>query len=209
MGLLDKRLKKAKLLALLLQAIPFVRMIGLTGSLAQGKCHKDSDIDFFIVTKAGRIWTCRFLTVLVLKIIGQYRSEKNSSGKICPNRWQTEDSLEIFPHNFYHAHDYSQMLLLFDQGESYQKFIAANQWFNNFVSADLKFQTMPLLRKQPLLSLFRRIGERLLERTVGDWLEERLREYQRKRIFWDKRSYQKKARIIVSDTRLCFHPEGR
>jgi hypothetical protein len=188
-------------------------MIALTGSMASGEVKPHSDIDFFIVTKEGRIWTSRFLTVFLLKILGQYRTDKKIAGKICPNRWQTEDSLKIYPQNSYHAREYSQIVPLFEIDEVYQKFQEKNQWMVKKLkvqNSNLKTTTKNLkLKNNFLLGLLRKAGERFLSGWLGDLLENKLKNYQKKRILWDKRTYQEKARIIISDQILCFHPEGR
>jgi predicted nucleotidyltransferase len=211
-GLYQKRLKKANLICRILSAIPFIRMIALTGSLAKGEVKPHSDIDFFIVTKEGRIWTSRFLTVFLLKILGQYRTDKKIAGKICPNRWQTEDSLKIYPQNSYHAREYSQIVPLFEIDEVYKKFQKANQWtFEKLKTQNLNLKTTTknLKLNNNFLGLIRKMGEEILSGGLGDFLEEKLKNYQKKRILWDKRTYQEKARIIISDQILCFHPEGR
>jgi len=213
MGLVQKRLRKAKLIASILVIVPFVRMIALTGSLARCQSNKNSDIDFFIVTKAGRIWTCRFFLVFLLKILGQYRTEGKSAGRICPNRYQAENSLEIYPRSIYHAKEYSQIVPLFDKGGVYREFQKSNQWMvkklkNQIAKSKIGRQDLKL-KNNFLFGLLQEFSERLLFGRFGDLLEEKLKNYQTKRILWDKRTYQKKARIIISDQKLCFHPKAR
>ncbi len=44
--------------------LPFVRMVALTGALAMRNANdRDDDIDYLLVTKPGRVWTGRTLTV--------------------------------------------------------------------------------------------------------------------------------------------------
>lgn len=211
--LYQKRIKKARFFARILSLIPFVRMIALTGSLARGEAEANSDIDFFVVTKPGRIWTSRFLIVFLLKPLGQYRTEQNQAGKICPNRYQTEDSLEILPHNLYHAKEYSQIVPLFEIDDVYQEFQKANQWTRRKIkNQNLKLKTTSKnlkLKNNFLLGLLRKAGERFLNGRLGDFLEEKLKTHQKKRILWDRRTYQERARIIISDHILCFHPEAK
>jgi len=213
MGLVTKRQKKAKFIASILAAVPFVRMIALTGSLARGESREDSDIDFFVVTQTGRIWTCRFFIILLLKLLGQYRTDENTAGKICPNRYQAEDSLEIYPHSVYHAKEYSQIVPLFDSGSVYQRFQEANKWIIKKIKeqrAKIKNANQNLkIKESQVLRFLRRVGESILIGRFGDLLEEKLKNYQTKRILWDKRTYQRQARIIISDQRLCFHPKAR
>jgi len=87
--LYNQRLKKAKKMARLLSNIPFVRQIYLTGSMANKNIKYESDIDFFVQTKKGRIWTVRALIVFLLSMIGEYRIDSNIAGKICPNWYAT------------------------------------------------------------------------------------------------------------------------
>ena len=206
-GLYQKRLKKAKRIAYLLSYIPFVRMVALSGSMTSKDIKANSDIDFFLVAQTGHIWTARFLTVLLLKILGQYRSDEKTAGKICPNRFQTEDLLTIYPHNYYHAKEYSQIIPLFENEDIVQKYIKANQWILGY---DLKFKMdNSKIKRYFLTEMFRKFGERILSGRFGNIMEMKLKDYQKNRILWDKRTYQNKARIIISDRVLCFHPKAR
>ncbi|OGD67885.1 hypothetical protein A3F08_03185 [Candidatus Berkelbacteria bacterium RIFCSPHIGHO2_12_FULL_36_9] len=83
--LYNQRLKKASQMASLLCFIPYIRGVLLTGSMAEQNIKEESDIDFFVQTKKGRIWMTRGLVVFFLTIIGQYRSKRITAGKICPN----------------------------------------------------------------------------------------------------------------------------
>ncbi|HEX9664878.1 MAG TPA: hypothetical protein VGA49_03600, partial [Patescibacteria group bacterium] len=69
-NLADKKFKRALLAGKLLAALPFVRMIAVCNSLGYGNASDQSDIDFFIITTPGRIWLVRFLSVLIMKILG-------------------------------------------------------------------------------------------------------------------------------------------
>lgn len=199
-GLYQKRLKKARIIVSILQIIPFARMIALTGSMARGEITASSDIDLFIIIKSGRIWTSRFFVVFILKLLGQYRTDQDVAGKVCPNRFQTDNSLKIYPQNLYHTQEYSQIMPLFDQGV-YRKFMRANRW--------TKKRRIKSIETKATQAWVRTMGEWILSGRLGNSLELKLKTYQTKRIMWDKRTYQKNARIIISDKMLCFHPESR
>lgn len=69
----------------IIQALPFTRMVALTGSLAEGRATEKSDIDFFVQVKAGHIWTSRLIITAILQLFGLRRTDGNISGKICLN----------------------------------------------------------------------------------------------------------------------------
>ena len=54
-----EQMKTAQKAAKLLAAFPFIKGIAVSGSLSKNFADKDSDIDFFIVTAANRLWVAR------------------------------------------------------------------------------------------------------------------------------------------------------
>ena len=54
-----KRLKLARRISGFIGQFPFVRGVMLSGSLSKGYMDPDSDIDYFIITKPGRLWVAR------------------------------------------------------------------------------------------------------------------------------------------------------
>src|SRR5262245_55354584 len=54
-----KRLKQAKKISAILVHFPFVRGIGISGSLSKNFAYEGSDLDFFIITAKDRLWIAR------------------------------------------------------------------------------------------------------------------------------------------------------
>jgi len=201
----EKYLRRAKVVALLLQIVPFVRMVGLNGSLARGEAKKTSDIDFLIITKKGRIWTCRALVTLATHLTGQRRYGLKVAGRICLNRYQTDKFLEIRPHNHYHRLVFSNLIPLVDIEGTYLKYFLANRWMKDWVK-QIKFPEISAGESR-IMRIFRKIGEKILEKKLGDFLEKRFKNFQRKRILTDIRTLRApKGRVRISDQELCFHP---
>lgn len=75
--------------------IPWVRFVGVCNSVAFTAADKKSDIDFFIVARAGRLWTVRLLSALTLAIRGMLRWHGVYAGKVCLSFLVDEQSFEV------------------------------------------------------------------------------------------------------------------
>lgn len=52
-------------------AIPFTRLVALSGSLAHLNLEADGDLDLFIVTRGPHVWTVTLAVLLLTKAVGQ------------------------------------------------------------------------------------------------------------------------------------------
>ena len=52
----DQKWKKAKKIIKLLQIVPYLKMVAVSGSLALNNTREESDFDLLIVAKSKRIW---------------------------------------------------------------------------------------------------------------------------------------------------------
>jgi hypothetical protein len=84
-------------------ALPFVQMVAVTGSLAVNNPGSDTDdIDLLIVTRPERLWFCRALIVMVVRLSRLQRIY------LCPNYLVTENALD-FEQNLFSARQILQM----------------------------------------------------------------------------------------------------
>jgi len=172
-SLKEKRWHKATLISWLLQVTPFIRFIGVTGSMAHDIIRPSSDIDIFIIAKEKRLWTCRFFSRALLRILGQLRTGdkfEERSGKICPNRYVSDKYLIINPQNEYHAQDYVQMIPLFDNGKYYHQFIVTNSWMEEY--GYFRPQKVLNLVHSNTLTFFRKTIEQFLSGKYGESFEQ-------------------------------------
>lgn len=208
--LVQKRQHRARKVTWFLQMVPFIRFIGLTGSLAYDVAKKGSDIDIFIISKHGRIYTCRFFIVGILKLLQIYRSGdtfEKRAGKICPNRFVTDKYLSINPQNRYHAQEYTQMVPLFDTG-IYQKFLSKNEWMEKYGYFPPK-KAMSLTQSGNILTTIRRISEWLLSGLLGDWLEKYLKDHQFKQLEKNPDFNIEESGIYADNNEIRIHPHPR
>lgn len=112
----DRR-KKANLLALVkkekamqvgrfIYKFPFVRFVGISGSLSKGYADKKSDFDFFIVTAENRLWISRTILHLYKKatfLLGRQH-------RYCMNYFIDTNNLQIEEQNRFTATELASMI---------------------------------------------------------------------------------------------------
>lgn len=119
-------LARAYKMAQLIRRFPYVRAVFLSGALSKNVMPKDGDIDYFIVTKPGRLWVSRTLLVLFKKIF-----LLNSHKYFCVNYFVDEDHLEIEEKNIFTATEVVTLIPLYNT-ELYQAFCAVNAWSQQY-----------------------------------------------------------------------------
>jgi hypothetical protein len=199
------KLTQARRWARLLQVVPGVRFIGVTGSLSMDSAAADDDIDFLVITARGRLWLTR---ALVLAVLWALRVKRADDGRtehpdlVCANIFLQEDDLEIRDHNIFIAHEVCQMLPLLGPA-AYHRLVRANAWVSEYLP-----QWDPptaVWEDNRALRLAQRACELALGSPVGALLEREVARRQMSRI------RQKHARghnvgVKLSPTQLRFHP---
>jgi hypothetical protein len=132
-----KKMLIAKKAARALSSIPTILCIGISGSLGAGQAHASDDIDFFIITKKGTLFTTRLIVLGLLEFLGIRRKRKDTdpANKICSNLFIDETSLSwpTSRQDIYTAHEIAQLQPLFQREDSYHKFFAHNHWIHAFL----------------------------------------------------------------------------
>lgn len=107
-------------------SLPFIRMLAVTGSLAVNNTESLADIDYFIVTEPGRLWTCRAFILA----LGRLAARKGLN--LCPNYLVTTNALNFSDRTLYAAHEIAQMVPLYGL-EVYTEIRRLNAWVADFL----------------------------------------------------------------------------
>lgn len=130
-------LKRVNIVAGVFKMIPWVKLVGVSGSLAMMGSRKTDDIDLFIITGKNRIWTSRLLLIFLTELlrIRRKRREKlaSAAGKVCINLILENDNLTQSKKNIYVAHEVLQLHVLWQKDDVYSKFLHNNSWAFRFL----------------------------------------------------------------------------
>ncbi len=125
------KLAEAEMVASLLNKLPWVQAVALTGSVAVGNTKPKDDCDFFIITTPHTLWLTRLVVLWIAKLHGKRRSfAKEESDSWCFNMWLSDNSL-VLPVNMrslYTAYELCQAVWLVNKNLTAQRFIALNSW---------------------------------------------------------------------------------
>ncbi len=147
----------------LLGHLPYVRMVGLTGSRAMHGSDAE-DIDLMVVSAPGRVWLCRLGVVAAVHLV------RLRGDVLCPNYVVSAASLALPEMSIYDAHELAQMIPLYG-GAAYRALWRRNPAVFEYLPNADPFPD-PSDRRIPFLGGLQRLGERLLAGKVGDRLEE-------------------------------------
>lgn len=144
-----------------LRAVPFIKLIGVTGALSMNNADKNDDIDLMIIAAKDTLWLARLLIVLFSPILGIKRrkpKDRSVKDKICFNLFLDEADLEIKEKNLFTAHEICQIKPLYNKDHAYERFLAANDWIKNYLpNATPTASWRPSAASVCLLSLLNRI----------------------------------------------------
>lgn len=136
---------------------PFVRFVGISGSLSKGYAERGvTDFDFFIITAPNRLWICRTLLHLFKKLTFL----AGMQGHFCMNYFIDTERLCIEERNFYTAIEISSLVPVYGT-ILYKDFIQRNTWKNGFLPNGYK-QYFPPGKTMDASPWYKRAAESIL-----------------------------------------------
>jgi hypothetical protein len=163
----NERAKKSLPLALkiarFIAFFPYVRAVFISGSLSKGVMQEDGDMDFFIITKPGRLWIARTLLIAFRKIF-----LLNSHKYFCVNYFVDEDNLMVVDKNLFTATEIASLIPAYGH-EYYPAFLAVNNWYKEYYPhfPERDMSKVPSAHR----SIFTQILEFFLLGAIGDFID--------------------------------------
>ena len=167
------QIKKARKVARFLSWIPYIRGIAISGSLSKNFADENSDLDFFIITKANRLWLVRIIYSFIYKIASTLRIKE----WFCLNYFIDELDLEVKEHNIFTAVEISTLMPL-RGAKIFDNFFKANKWVHLF-QPNFKPDYNYLQDASPIIP--KRTIEWMMNAEYGNKLDNKLQTFFKKR----------------------------
>ena len=106
-----------------ISSFPFVEGICLSGALSKNYYDEKGDIDFFIITKPGRLWLCRTFLILRYKLLSKHKKKF-----WCVNYFISSDDLKVPDVNDFTATELSFLIPTVNYG-LYKDLLEQNAWY--------------------------------------------------------------------------------
>lgn len=161
----------------LLYRFPFVRGIGISGSLSKNFADEQADIDFFIITKANRLWIARTLMHIFKKItflVGRQHW-------FCMNYYVDEDAMLIEERNVFTATELLTLMPVAGNG-TLDNFFHVNAWAMDYFPNAVRNDDRKRFTKFPW---YKKTLEWLFDNRFGDMLDNYLMKLTSRR--WKKK----------------------
>ena len=106
---------------------PYIRGIGISGSLSKNVADEKSDIDYFIITSSNRLWIARTIMHLFKKLTFLTGHQH----WYCMNYYVDEDAMQIEEKNIFTATELVTLLPICGNGTMHN-FFKVNEWTNMY-----------------------------------------------------------------------------
>ena len=168
----SKKMKTARRFSKLVSFFPFVRAVMLSGSISKNYMDEKSDIDYFIITEANRLWVVR-AALAAFRRVFLFNSHKN----LCTNYFVDVQNLEIREKNIFTAIELCTTKPMIGR-TAIEKFQTANEWafsfFPNLRIENSAISSNDFFLKRIMEAIFtfkamNRFNDWLMNKSIAHW----------------------------------------
>ncbi|MDD5043912.1 MAG: hypothetical protein PHD51_04665 [Patescibacteria group bacterium] len=215
----ERKFKKAKKFSRWLRFAPGVRGVAVCNTLAYSNSPEESDIDFFIIAAAGKIWSARFWSVILSKFFGGRPRAGKTRDTLCLSFFATADNLNLetitspllknkWFGDIYLIYWLNKISPLYQEDKVFEKFFQDNGWLREYLPNGIFLENNPRRALPPTGRWLKNIveffgGNKILEPIFRKYqfkiMPNRLKEI----------SGAQDTRVIISNKMLKFHSDDR
>ncbi len=108
----------------LVARMPFVRMVALSGSLAHLNAERSADLDLFVITAPGRVWSVTLSVLVISRLLGWRK-------RMCLNYVISERAMAIEPADLFSANQIIHLRPVVGH-DVFEQFVNANPFVKRF-----------------------------------------------------------------------------
>lgn len=215
--LVAHKLRRARRALRWAEWVPFMQAVFICNTVAFGWPRAESDIDVFVVVRKNRLWLTRLLVTAAIGLSGYRRHGVHVADRVCLSFYITDEALDLaavrigeddvlltywtlFLHPLY---DPNSVATIVQDRNSWAKKIVP------FMPADTQMRS--IMKNINWSGLIKRWFEKILGRSVGDWLNYQAGLFQKNKMKLNRQSVQNcpDSRVVISDSMLKFHENDR
>jgi len=199
----ERKFKMLRRWSHIFRILPGVRAVAVGNTMAWWGTNESSDIDLFIVTDPGKIWSARFWSVLPFALLGR-RPHTGRKNPFCLSFFASTDALQMenlcLERDMYMAYWIKSLVPVMDDSGSLDMLQQENRWVETILPNSSKREThhshtpmrlpSPVFQPRILEPVFRAFQRSRLPRTLKDMAN-------------------KDTRVVVNNDVLKFHVNDR
>jgi len=152
-----RKFKRAALVARIFKFIPWIKLMAIGNLIGAQNLKDESDIDFFIITEAKRVWLTRWFCAGLAQLFGLRPGPGKMKDKICLSFFVSENAMDLkelmlnppYPSlgllgtgsllkgaervDIYFIYWLAGLTPIYDRSGFYEQFMAANSWLKNYL----------------------------------------------------------------------------
>jgi hypothetical protein len=205
----EKKYRALRRVTKFFSILPAVRAVSAVNTLAWWSTTDTSDIDLYIVTKPGFLWSTRFWLVLPFLLTGNrphHAEGEGHSGKhpFCFSFFSTSEAMQMegvcYERDVYMAFWAKSVVSIMDRDQCFENFHRLNRWATKLLPNSSGRVAHPYHHVNPLLSL-----------PVQFSITEQLFAFVQKRRMPDSLTKMANidSRVVLTDKMLKFHEHDR
>jgi len=180
----ELKLKKARRAVKFIRGVPFLQAIFVCNTVAAGTATANSDVDYFIIARHGRVWLVRFFTNLILRLFNLRTYGENSSDKICLSFFVDDNNLnleklKVSDDDIHFSYWMTQMIPIYDPNNYWKNFLSANYWLKDYYPNLLNNPVfLGLVGQGSVTKVWKKLLEMMWYGAYGDLIEKQAHDWQ-------------------------------
>ncbi|MBD3247730.1 hypothetical protein GF382_00375 [Candidatus Falkowbacteria bacterium] len=209
----ERKEKIARRLAKILRFVNGVRLVAVCNNFYY---KKESDIDLFIIIKAGRMWLVRLAITAMAQIMGLRRHGDKIADRVCLSFYITDKDLDLSKivlreGDPYFYQWFRNLKPIYDDGV-YRELYRKNKFFkDNLPNAFIGLPIRSEIKDSFTSLLFKKLNGFWFNGLLGDALERAVKKIQLKKMSYNQETAKDEddTRVMISDDILKFHENDR